>query len=398
MSRLRALSRLAAAGVTVGALGALGWVYVGYPLLSRELARRGVRLGNAGRVPQGDATTEVADGPRVSVLIAAYNEQGAIEDKVRSLQRSHLAPEEMEILVASDGSSDRTVERARAVGGGVRVLELPRGGKTRALNAAAAEARGAILVMTDATTELTPETLPTLLAAFDDPRVGCVAAELEYVAPDGSTVASGTGAYWRYERAIRAWEGAVCSLIGCSGALYAVRAAAHRPIHPELDDDFTMPWEAYDQGWITAQATGATSRETAGADIDADFRMRTRVALRAINALLTRRQYLSVSRYGWFAVQLWSHKVLRYAAPGFLGVAFVGSGVWAVLGGRRSIGTVLFGAQSFAYGLALAGSLGVRLPGARLAYYFCHLNAAAAVAWWRYWNGDRAVTWDTERS
>lgn len=383
----------------------VGWVYVGYPALLALLRRAGVRLGHGRARDRGDATPVRS----VSVLVAAYNEEAAIETKVRALLASDLgavadgtAPRSLEILVASDGSGDDTNRIVEAIDDPrVRLLALPRGGKTTALNAAAAEATGDVLVMTDATTALGADALRGLVEALERPGVGCVAAELVYRSADGSSVGLGTGAYWRYETAIRRMEAEVCGLIGCSGALYAVRASYHRPIHAALDDDFTMPWEVYDQGAVTVLVPGALAEEPTNESGGADFRMRVRVALRAIHALIVRRRYTNPLRYGWYAVQLLSHKLLRYLVPWFLLGAFVAT-VMLVAARYGAIYGVALVAQIGLYGAAAVGAVaqrvGVRVPGVFVPYYFVHLNAAAFVAWLRFASGDRAVTWDTDRT
>ena len=378
------------------------WVYAGYPLLLAILKSSGLTLGNRSDPPPADPC---APTPKVSVLVAAYNEEAVIAAKLESLLASDYPADRLEILVASDGSSDGTNEIVASYAArGVKLLDLPRGGKTRALNAAAEQATGDVLVMTDATTELMPDTLRQLVAPFSESGVGCVGAELDYVSEDGSPVGRGTGAYWRYEKAIKGLEAAVCSLIGCSGALYAVRRDAHRPIHPELDDDFTMPWEVYDQGWVTAYAIGVVAREPTNEESGADFRMRVRVALRAINALVRRARYCNPVSYGWFAVQLVSHKLLRYLVPlallGTLALNVVLITIAPNLLVRLVYAATLLG-QMGIYGAAVLGALsqraGLGLPLVHIPYYFVHLNAAALVAWIRFCLGDRAVTWDTAR-
>ncbi len=392
-------------------LGAVLWVYFGYPALVVMLARRGARMGHL-RKGQADAEGAPSDAegatsdvelPRVTVVVAAFNEEAVIDDKIRCVLASAYPADRLEIIIASDGSTDGTAAKVQAWSDPrVRFMDLPRGGKTTALNAACAAATGEILVCTDATTELAASTLKTLIAAFADPRVGCVGADLEYVSEQGTAVGAGTGAYWRYERAIRRSEAAVCSMIGCSGALYAVRAAAHRPIHAELDDDFTMPWEVYDQGYVTAYAVGAVSREPTNEEQGADFRMRVRVALRAINALTRRRRYLNPLRYGWFAVQLMSHKWLRYAVPWALLALLPLNVLLVATGPCRILYGVLLAGQAFIYAISLLGGLSARagwkVPIVHIPYYFMHMNAAALVAWLRFAGGDRAITWDTSRN
>ena len=380
-------------------LAGTGFAYAGYPIVLTLLAKAGVQFGPRRPPRAGQAPSEP---PSVSVLVAAYNEEGAIVRKVMNLLESDYRGD-IEVIVASDGSSDQTNSLVEAIADGrVRLLALPRGGKTRALNAAAASANGRILVMTDATTELAPGTLADLVAPFADRSVGCVGAELVYRTDGGAEVARGTSAYWRYERRLKSLEAEICSLIGCSGALYAVRAAAHRPIHEELDDDFTMPWHVYDQGFYTAYATGAVSSETANEDEAADFRMRVRVVIRAVNALWKGRRFWNPFRTGWFAAQLFTHKVLRYAVPYLLLVAAIAHAVLALSDTAPDIYRWLVIPHLLVYVCALVGRTSLKrgwgLPFVHIPFYFVHLNAAALVGTLKFFAGSRAITWDTERA
>lgn len=379
------------------ALAIVGYVYAGYPILLVVVDRLNLRFGpKRGAQPNAEGAP-----PSVSVLVAAYNEEAVIAAKVRNLLAANY-PASIEVIVASDGSGDRTSEIVSSITDQrVRLLELPRGGKTRALNAAAAAATGDVLVMTDATTHLAVGTLEELVAPFADPKVGCVGAELEYVSEDGSAVGKGTSAYWRYEKKLKALEAGVCSLIGCSGALYAARAAAHRPIHPELDDDFTMSWQVYEQGYFTAYARGAVSSEATNEDEAADFRMRVRVVTRAVNALWKNRRFWNPFRYRWFALQLVSHKVLRYAVPWILAIALVLHGAILIEGTARPLYGVLAVGHLGIYISAVLGKFSIakgwRIPLVHIPFYFMHVNAAALVGSAKFLAGDRAVTWDTAR-
>jgi len=375
--------------VLVGSLAVVAYVYAGYPLLLLVL-RRFRRM----RVVAAPTT------PTVSVIVAAYNEERALPRKLQNLLTLDYPPDRVEILVASDGSTDGTGDVVRALGAArVRLLELPRGGKTRAINAAAAAATGDVLVMTDATTAFTPDTLARLVEPLADARVGCVAADLTY-AEGASGVARGTGAYWRYERWLRALEADVSGVIGCSGALYAVRRALFQPVHAELDDDFTMPGVVYARGFMTALGHGAISHEEPNEDEDADFRMRVRVATRAVNALVRRREVMNPLRFGLFAWQMFSHKALRYLAPVFLVTALCAHVGLAILAPSWAVAVLGVGHVGV-YAVAGLGAWsqrgGVRLPLVHIPYYFVLVNAAALVALARYAGGDRAVTWETKR-
>jgi cellulose synthase/poly-beta-1,6-N-acetylglucosamine synthase-like glycosyltransferase len=380
-------------------LAAVAWTYAGYPLLLLALARLRPRTP----APQAPAETPPLC-PTVTIIIAAYNEEKAIRDKLESTLALDYPPEKLEVIVASDNSTDRTHDIVRELAPrGVRLVVLPeRAGKTAAQNLAAAAAKGEVLIFTDATTELDRDSVRGLSACFADPRVGCAGAELEYLSQGGSAVGKGGGLYWRYERRVKELEAAVSTLIGVSGCLYAVRASAYRPIEPDLISDFVIAGDVYQRGFITVYGAGTVSSEKTHEETGKEFEMRVRVIVRTLNALVRRARMLNPLRYGFFSFQLFSHKVLRYLVPELL-IAIFASGLWlALVGGAAApIYRALTLAQLALYLAATVGwlrqRLGLRLPFVHVPFYFVVVNLAALWALVLYLRGERKVTWTTVR-
>jgi glycosyltransferase involved in cell wall biosynthesis len=374
-------------------LGATAWTYLGYPLLLVALARVRTR-------PLETGTLE----PTVSVVISAYNEEKAIRRKLENTLALDYPADKLEVIVASDCSTDRTHDIVRELAPrGVRLVVLPeRGGKTAAQNLAAAEAKGEILIFTDATTEFNRDTVRGLVAGFADPRVGCVGAELEYVSEGGSAVGKGGGLYWRYEKRVKELEARVSTLIGVSGCLYAVRASAYRPIDPDLISDFVIAGDVFQRGFITVYGGGTVSSEKTHEETGKEFEMRVRVIVRTINALVRRARMLNPLRYGFFSFQLWSHKVLRYLVPELL-LGLFASSLYLALSDVPAAplyrGFVI--AQLALYLCAAVGwlrqRLGLRLPLVHVPFYFVVVNLAALWALVLYLRGERKVTWTTVR-
>jgi cellulose synthase/poly-beta-1,6-N-acetylglucosamine synthase-like glycosyltransferase len=375
-------------------LAAVFWTYAGYPLLLLVLARRRRPEGPPGALERS-----------VSVIIAAHNEEASIAEKLEStLRLDHPGPP-IEIIVASDCSTDRTHEIVRGFQDrGVKLIVMPeRRGKTAAQNAAARQARGEILVFTDATTRLPADAVRNLVQGFADPRVGCVGAALDYVSEGGTAVGKGGSLYWRYERAVKNLESRANSLIGVSGCLYAVAASVYAPIEPDLISDFTIALRTYEKGYITTYAAGTVSQEKTHESARREFEMRTRIIIRTIHALVRNARMLDPFRHGLFALQLWSHKVLRYLVPEFLLAVLCLSAVLAVRPGPRTLlYQVLLGLQLFAY-LAVPAlywapvRAGIRIRGLQAPLYFTQANAAAFWALVSYLRGERKVTWTTVR-
>lgn len=368
--------------------GALAYVYAGYPLLVRLLAavlRRRPASPPAGFEP-----------PSVTVLTAARNEAAHIAETVRNKLAQRYPPEKLEVIVISDGSTDGTDERVRAIGDPrVRLLrQEPRAGKTAALNLAVPQARGEVLAFADANSLWAPDALARLVEPLADPAVGYVTGRMVYRAPDGSPTGEGCSAYMRYENALRAWETACGSIVGVDGGIDAVRRELYVPMRADQLPDFVLPLAVRRAGRRVVYAPAALLYEDALAAADDEFRMRVRVSLRALHALRDMAALFDPARYGLFAWQLFSHKLLRYLAPLFQAGALAANAALALRGGI--FWPALLGLQGLFYLGALAAHLARRrgVPGALVPiYYLCLVNAAAAVALWRFARGQRQVTW-----
>ena len=362
----------------------LTYVYVLYPALVSALAARYGRP-----VQRGDAL------PAVTIMVTVYNEEKCIRAKLDNLAELNYPPELLDVIVGSDASSDSTeaiaasYDRLR-----VRVLRVEgRQGKTACQNAAAASAKGEVMIFTDATTRLHADAVRRLVENFADPAVGCVAGRLDYVTDIENLTGRGGRAYWDYEVRLRAGESLLGSLIGVSGCLYAVRRSAYRPIHPYLISDFVIAMRMREQGLRTILAPDAVCFEATLDRGHEELAMRTRVAARSLNALVAERRFLNPARYGLFAWQLWSHKVLRYATP-LLWLIAIGANL--ALASQMPY-LVLLLAQ---FALIAAGAVGFLLQqrGHKLGlltrpYYFLLTNVASLIATLRYLQGERIVTW-----
>jgi cellulose synthase/poly-beta-1,6-N-acetylglucosamine synthase-like glycosyltransferase len=363
-------------------------VYVLYPILAEILAAK-----------FGVAPKRGSELPSVTIIVTAYNEERCIRGKLDNLASLNYPPELVDVIVASDGSSDTTETIAASYDPTrVRVLRLEgRRGKTACQNAAAAAASGEILVFTDATTHLHQETLRRLVENFADSEVGCVGGRLVYVSDVNNVTGRGGEAYWSYEVRLRVAESLLGSMIGVSGCLYAVRRSAYRPIDPELISDFVIAMNMQEQGLRAVLATDAICFEETLDRGSHELAMRVRVAIRSLNALISERRFLNPFQFGRFAWQLWSHKVLRYASP-LLWIGALASNSLLVYNLPYLV--LLLGQCA----LISAGAIGFLLQGRHRAlglfgrpYYFLLTNIAALIATLRYLRGERMVTWQPMR-
>lgn len=368
---------------------ALAYTYVGYPALVWAVSRLRPRAVRRGAVE-----------PTVTVIITAYNEERDLADKLDNTLALDYPEDKLEVLVASDCSSDRTDEIARSYAArGVRLhRQAERLGKTAAQNAAVELARGDVLLFSDATTLYRPDVLRAMAPNFADPTVGCVAGKLIYVDPAATSTGAGAKSYWGYETFLKTHESRACSLIGASGCLYAVRRSAYVPLYNEACSDFIIATKMVEQGLRAVYEPAAVCTEETNRQAGKEFRMRVRVIAQTYTDLWRHRALLNPLRGGFYSIELLSHKVMRYLVPVFLALTLVSSLALARVGWLYALAAV---AQSAFYLAAaagwLAGRAGVGPRLLALPAYFVLSNAAAVVAFYKFVRGERYARWEPIR-
>ena len=361
------------------------YVYAGYPL---AVAALGVVRGR--RVRKSPLT------PKVTVLIAAYNEEAVIAATVRNKLELDYPAELLEVLVISDGSSDLTDQIVTTFNDPrVRLLrQEPRAGKTSALNLAIPHATGEIIVFSDANSLYAPDALRNLVMNFADPEVGYVTGRMIYANPEGSTVGDGCTSYMKYENVLRAVETRIGSVVGVDGGIDAIRKKLFVPMRADQLPDFVLPLQVVRQGFRVVYEPRALLWEQVLKEASDEYRMRVRVSLRTLWALFDMRQLLFGQAGILFAWQLWSHKVFRYMCFLFLGAA--------LLSNLLLLSSGLFYQGAFA--LQLLGYFGALLtPGVEkvglgfrllaFARYYSLLNIACAHAFGKFLLGKKQVLW-----
>ncbi|MCC6748429.1 MAG: glycosyltransferase family 2 protein [Deltaproteobacteria bacterium] len=367
-------------------LGVVAYTYAGYPLLINVLSRLRPR-------PSSEALD--AFEPVVTVVLAARNEEARLAGKLENLLALDYPAEKRQIIVVSDGSTDGTDELVgRYAHRGVELVRLdPAGGKARAINAAVARARGELLLFCDARQRIDPQALRSLVRVFTDPAVGAASGELMLGREQGP------GLYWSYEKLIRQAEGRFDSVVGATGALYAIRRALFREL-PEgcLLDDVFVPMSVVRQGSRVLFVPTAQVFDDEAA-IEGEFSRKART-LAGNFQLLTQLPWLLDPRENRLWMQFVSHKLLRLVCPFALATLFA-SNVALVATGAPGwpLYAATLAAQLGVYGLAayaqLAGPAEVgRL--ARVSHTFVALNAAAVEGLRRFLIGD--LGWTTHRA
>jgi cellulose synthase/poly-beta-1,6-N-acetylglucosamine synthase-like glycosyltransferase len=348
------------------ALGLLVYAHVGYPVLLWVLAR--MRRADTARVL---GETEL---PSISLIVAAFDEEKVIAGKVRNALELDYPRERLELIVASDGSRDGTVELAREAGADL-VLALPREGKIRAQDAAAGRARGEIFAFSDANSLWASDALRELIAPFADARVGYVCGQVRFRNEHGSNQ---EGLYWRYEMGVRALESRLAGVTGGNGAIYATRREAYLRVDPRMGHDLSFPFNMVKRGWRPVYAPAARAEEKMVPSIEGEFRRKRRMMSHTW-PIVVRGGMLSPRGYGaLYAFEIASHRLLRYLTP-FLHLVALGTNV--ALLGDGAIYAVTLALQG---ALLLAAALG-RFVAARpfqVAYYYVLLTASLAAGLW----------------
>jgi cellulose synthase/poly-beta-1,6-N-acetylglucosamine synthase-like glycosyltransferase len=370
-----------------GCLALVGYVYAGYPVLVWALARCFGR-----RRPRPVLREEQL--PTLSLLIAAHNEAAVIEERVRNALEMDYDPDKLEIVVASDGSSDATAAIVRRYSGqGVRLLDYcQRRGKAAVVNSAFSELRGEIVMLSDANTLTAPDAARKLARWFADPRVGVVCGRLKLT--DARTGRNVDGLYWRYETFLKRCEGRLGALLGANGAIYAIRRELFHPIPPDtIVDDFVIPLQArLRTGCELIYDSEAVAREETAPDIAAEFHRRCRIGAGGFQsiALLWR---LLAPQQGWIAFTFCSHKILRWLCPFFLIGLLVSNLLLCEEPGYRAW---WYGQVAFYWLAMLAAVFPAKLPFARLlrlTTMFTSMNAALLVGFGRWLLGSQAAAW-----
>ncbi|MFQ5398410.1 MAG: glycosyltransferase family 2 protein [Anaerolineae bacterium] len=354
------------------------YTFIGYPIAITLLARFLARP-----IRKEDIT------PHVTVLIPAYNEAAIIQRKIENCLALDYPKNQLSVMVVTDGSEDDTaiiVSQFREQG--VHLCHQPeRKGKVAAINRVVPTVNSEIIVFSDANTMLTPDGIQAIVRSFADDRVGLVAGEKR-------VMGGGEGLYWRYESHLKRCESALGSVIGAAGELFAIRRELfEKPEDDSIVEDFIMSLRLVASGWRAVYEPAAVAEELPSPSLAGDWERRTRIAAGSFQAMgrLLRLLNPAMGRIAW---QYLSHKLLRWAVtPIMLPAAYLLNLSLVNI----PIYLALFLGQTIFYGLAAVGFIlarrGIRRSLPYFAFYFCLMNIAEIVGFWRYITGKQTVTW-----
>jgi cellulose synthase/poly-beta-1,6-N-acetylglucosamine synthase-like glycosyltransferase len=346
----------------------LVYTHLGYPLVLSVLVRLKERRSFKPKV------AGLENVPTVSLIIPAYDEEEVIAGKVANALALDYPRDRLQVIVASDGSIDATADRARAAGASL-VLELPPGGKVAALNAAAEQAAGEILAFSDANSVWSRDALRRLVVSFADPGVGYVCGQVRFLDPEGSNL---EGAYWRYEMAVREMESALAGVTAGNGAIYAVRRDAYIPLAASGSHDLSFPFRLAKRRLRSLYEPGARAEEKMVPMIEGEFARKRRMMVGLWDIVLGEGMLSPRGYSPLYALEVASHRLLRYASPLLHLVAFVAN--------LFLLGSGWFYVLTFVLQLALiaAALLGRSLPIGpfRIARYYLLTTTSIAAGLW----------------
>jgi cellulose synthase/poly-beta-1,6-N-acetylglucosamine synthase-like glycosyltransferase len=362
------------------------WTQLGYALVLAVIARL---LVPSARV---SAQGEPVEPPSLSLIVAAHDEQSVIAAKVENALALDYPRELLELIVACDGCSDATAQRAREAGADA-VLELPRGGKIRAQDAAVRGAKGEVVAFSDANALWEPGAARALVGAFVDPKVGYACGQVRFVqAAQGDGATNQEGLYWRYEMAVRSLESRLRSITAGNGAIYATRREAYLEVDPIMGHDLSFPFNMVKRGWRAVYVPKARAQEKMVPSIEGEFARKRRMMSHTWPIVL-RGGMLSPRGYGLgYGLMILSHRILRYGTPALHAVALLAN-LLLVIDGAGVLYAVTLALQ---LALLIAAALGgpVRARPLLVARYYVLTTASPAAGLWDWLRHGTEASWD----
>jgi cellulose synthase/poly-beta-1,6-N-acetylglucosamine synthase-like glycosyltransferase len=361
----------------------LVWTQLGYRLAL------GLAVRLRGPAPARARPAAPQELPALSLIIAAHDEQEVIAAKVANALALDYPRDRLEVIVACDGCSDETAQRARQAGAQM-VLELPRGGKIRAQDAAVGRARGEILAFSDANASWDADAARELAGAFGDREVGYACGQVQFTAADGAT--NQEGLYWRYELSLRELESRLSSITAGNGAIYATRRDSYIVVDPIMGHDLSLPFNTVKEGLRAVYVPTARAREKMVPSLEGEFERKRRMMSHTWPILL---QGGMLSMRGYppgYALMVISHRLLRYGSPGLHVTALVCNVALVALGAGIVYAVTLVLQLALLAAAALAGVLPLRVL--LIARYYVLTTASCAAGLWDWLRHGTSASWE----
>jgi len=337
--------------------------------------------------------------PKVTFLITAYNEGKNIANKLNNALLSDYPADRLEIVVASDGSTDGTDRIVKDFSErGVRLIRVEgRVGKTETQNRAVLMATGDVIIFSDATTVYERNAIRKIVRNYADHTVGAVSGRYEYYNPTNASIGIGTILFWKYENLIKRSQTRIKTITGCCGCIYSVRRNLYTPLPPDIISDLVEPLKILEKGYRIVFEPEAIAHEETTEKTREEFQMRVRVISRGMRGLLYMKILFNPFKHGFVSFQLISHKLFRWLVPVYMIMLFA-SNAYLI---DKPFYTETFFLQVVFYGMALVGWFGERYHLKNKLFsiplYFLTVNIASMISLFKTIKGYKAVTWETVR-
>ncbi|TCD23396.1 glycosyltransferase family 2 protein [Pedobacter psychrodurus] len=338
--------------------------------------------------------------PTVTLLVAAWNEEATIIDKIKNTLALSYPKEQLQIIFISDGSTDRTPDLIYPYEEILLLHDHARHGKMAAIKRAMPYVKGEIIVFSDANTFLNPEALNELVKHYQNKKVGAVAGEKRIMVNQHADASSaGEGFYWKYESRLKKWDYELYSNVGAAGELFSIRASLYEPIESDtIIDDHMIAMRIAEKGYLIAYEPAAYASETASENTTEELKRKIRIAAGGIQSILRLKVAANPFRYPVLTFQYLSHRVLRWTITPFLLVLALMANIWIVSQHGGQFYMLLLIAQGAFYTLAILGLMmerkNIRIKPLFIPYYFCMMNYAVAAGIFRYINKNQSAAWE----
>lgn len=373
------------------------YTYVGYGIVLFLLVKiRGTIKGKR------QVSTNLETLPSLTLIVAAYNEEGIIDEKVENTLSLTYPANKVNFIFITDGSTDSTTERISKYPGIKLMHSAARTGKINAVHRAMKEVTTDIAVFTDANTFLNKEALINIARHYADETVGAVSGEKRVAITEVSDATAGEGFYWKYESALKKWDAELYSVVGAAGELFSIRTNLYQPVPSDtILDDFMISLLIAQKGYRIAYEPDAFALESSSADTFEELKRKVRIAAGGIQSILRLKPLLNPFKFPVLSFQYISHRVLRWTiTPICMIIAFILNLV-LILTSTELIYTILFSGQIFLYGSALLGWLfekkEIKVKVLFVPFYFCMMNYAVLAGIGRYYNKSQSAVWEKAR-